>query len=345
MRFALHAAAAAALAFTLPAAHAVSAATCAGLKSGSYVALNAMDPDTSWRVNVLDINAETLVVTDREGSAQLTASTENCRFNLPNGGPLVVSKKGLFLARGNDGTPFMAVGMPVQTAALKKLVGTWNFMRQETEAGVSSTYNGVATINSKGALAVAFCDAGGVSCGTPTTVGKLAVDPNGGYTLTSKDGNLERFFLNTLADGSKVAVGVSLSQSQNAMTVLAPQTARTLPAAGDKWGQWEVQQLGDTSIPDMASSTYKVLSVDAATSSFTRKRLENCRVETWTVNSGRTGLAQRPGGSFTDCTDGLKKKFSANLSMSLRESFGFGAFGWQPATGNGFFGLTVVKSK
>jgi hypothetical protein len=343
MRFALHAAAAAALAFTLPAAHAVSAATCAGLKSGPYVVMNAMDADTSWRVNLLDVNAETLEVTDREGTVQLTATAENCRFELPNGGPLVVSKKGLFLARGNDGTPFMAVGMPVQTAALKKLVGTWNFMRQETEAGVSSTYNGVATINSKGALAVAFCDAGGASCGTPTTVGKLAVDAAGGYTLTSKDGKTERFFLNTLTDGSKVAVGVGLSQ--NALTVLAPQTARTLPAAGDKWAQWEVQQLGDTSIPDMSSSSFKVLSVDAATNSFTRKRLENCRVETWTVNSGRVGLAQRPGGSYTDCSDGLKKKFSANLSMSLRESFGFGAFGWQPATGNGFFGLTVVKSK
>ena len=43
MRFVLHAAAVAALAVTLPAAHAASAATCAGFKSGTYVALNAME--------------------------------------------------------------------------------------------------------------------------------------------------------------------------------------------------------------------------------------------------------------------------------------------------------------
>ena len=345
MRFALHAAAAAALAFTLPAAHAASAATCAGFKSGTYVALNAMESDLSWRVNQLAFNADTLVLTDRDGDIPLTANAEHCSFTLPDGAPLVVSKKGLFLARPTDVRSYMVVGMPVQAAALKKMVGTWNFMRQETEAGVSSTYNGVVTVNSKGTLSVSFCDASGANCGTPATVGKLAEDPAGGYTLTAKNGKTERFFLNTLADGSKVAMGVSVDATLNALTVLAPQTARTLPAVGDKWAHWEVQQLGDTSVPDMNSSTYKVLSVDAATNSFTRKRLENCRVETWTVNSGRTGLAQRPGGSFTDCTDGLKKKFPPNLSMSLRESFGIGASGWQPATGTSFFGVNIVKSK
>ena len=323
---------------------AVSAANCSGLKSGSYAVMNPQDPDPAWRVNIISVNAETLVVTDREGDVQLTAGSEPCAFKLPQGGgDLVVSKKGVVMVRGTWGTDeWWSVGLPLKKATVADTVGDWNFIRQETNGGTAVTANGVVSVAPDGSFTVSDCLPDGSSCSAAQPVGTMKKFSDGGLKATMTDGGVERFFLASQNDGSKLMIGVGLDH--DAITVLAPVRQLGLPTSGEKFAHWQVQRGRNGVLSGLESASFKVLSVDPATQGFTRKNLQTCRVEAWSVNQGRDGVSRRPGGSFTDCSDGQVKTFSPNLSLSLRDSFGVSAYGWQTPT-SGFFGVSIVKGK
>lgn len=341
----LRASVAAVLALAAPlSALAASATTCSGLKSGTYAFMNPQDSDPAWRVNLVTVDAVALTATDREGTIQLTADAESCHFKLPSGGgDVVVSKKGVVLVRGaGGGDDWWSVGLPVKKARVDDVVGNWNFIRQETRDGSIGTGNGVATIAADGAFTVAACQPGGGGCAATEAGGTVKKVADGGLKITNLDGGVERFFLATQADGSKLMIGVGLDH--DAMTVMAPVNAVGLPTAGEKYAHWQVQRGSDGLLSALDSASFKVLSVDEGAQTYTRKNLLNCRVETWAVNQGRDGFNRRPSGTYTDCADGQQKSYSANLALALRNSWGISAFGWQGASSS-FFGISVVKAK
>jgi len=75
--------------------------------------------------------------------------------------------------------------------------------------------------------------------------------------------------------------------------VATKQTERKLPATGDVTKLHSLTIDGQGTASAITDSTYTVLSVDASAQSFTRQRQQDARMETFDVNSPRTGLAYR----------------------------------------------------
>lgn len=322
------------------ASHAATAPTCAGLSSGPYVVLNTQETDPAWRADLITIDAKKLVITDFDGSkTKFTADAENCSFTTSKGVVVKVSAlSGIFMAQTPDKTP--AVGVPVQAVKLKQLVGTWNFMRQEKDVdGVFYTYNGLLKINAKGELAVSLCDATGATCGKFKTVSTITANPAGGFTITNLDGTVERGFALVKADGSTMMITGGIDTTS--MTVGMPVKAKSLPNVGDVWGSWEMKVGANGAASDMATSSYTVTATDPVAGTFTRQRAEDCIVDTWHINSGRSGMNQRPAAGFTRC-DGSTGTYSNNLAMHMREAFGFGVYGWDSASTR-YFGYSIAR--
>ena len=317
------------------------AAGCAGLKSGGYVVLNPLDSDPSWRVNLLDVNADTLVVTDRAGSVQLSATADKCRYTTPEGTQLMVSRRGVLFVRGGDavGQPFWGVGMPVQALTLKQIAGTWNVAQQETTDTTSYSTNAVATVNAKGAFAWGGCDARGANCVDPSRRGTLTPNAEGGFDLKfnkSEGGGLQRFFGLRLTDGSRLLLGVGIDHRM--LVVMTAQQPLSLPTVGEREGRWESGHSGLSSFGTVTASTYEVVGVDPVAGSYQRKRLENCRVDALSVNDGHVGVAFRAAGTYVDCTDGVTRSFANTLFMPAG-SLGFGTFTAAP----GSMGMYIVR--
>jgi hypothetical protein len=317
------------------------AGACPGLKSGSYAVLNPLDADPAWRVNLVDIDADTLVVTDRAGSVQLTATADKCRYTTPEGTQLMVSRRGVLVLRGGDaiGQPFWAVGLPVQALTLKQIAGTWNVAQQETTDTISYSTNAVATINAKGAFSWGSCDVRGANCDDPSKRGTLSPNAEGGFNLRfnkSEGKGLQRFFGLRLTDGSRLLLGVGIDHRM--LVVMTAQQALSLPALGETEARWETSHSGVASFGVVTPSTYEVVGVDAVAGSYQRKRLENCRVDALKVNDGHTGVAFRAAGTYVDCNDGVTRSFGNVLFMPAG-SLGFGTFTSAP----GSTGLYVVR--
>jgi hypothetical protein len=324
-------------------AQAAGAAGCTGFKSGTYVALNANEPEPQWRAHVLQFDAATLVVTDAEGAKQLSASDSKCAFTTPDGNPLVVSKAGVFMARLASENA-MIVGIPVQDVALGKLAGVWNYVRTERfDDQLFHTANGLVTIQRNGKLQAQQCTADGTDCGAPINVGVLTPHPQGGFDLVKSDSTIsDRMFFLRNKDGQMMMAGVGMARA--ALTFAAPVQSLALPTVGDKSAIWDMS-FGPNGLPSsLGSAELKILSVDAANSSYTRKRLSDCRRDSWTVNHLHVGMAFRRAGSFKRC-DGSTGSFGNNLAMPLRSGFGISAYGWESTNDAEarFFGLSIQQ--
>ena len=321
-------------------AQAASAANCPGLTSGAYVALNTQETDPAWKVDLLTIDAKKLLITESDGSkTQLTAGSELCAFSTAKGVLLKVANvSGIFMVQTLNAQP--VVGLPVQAVKLKQLVGTWNFMRQEKDTdGVFYTLNGLMKINAKGQLSVSLCDASGTTCGKFKATSTVAANPAGGFTLTNTNGGTERGFALAKADGTLMMVTAGIDTT--AMTVGMPTTAKTLPNVGDGWSAWEMKVGANGAAAAIATSTYPVTQTDAVAGTFTRQRAEDCIVDTWHINSGRPGLNERPAAGYTKC-DGTTGTYNNNLAMHMRETFGFGVYGWDSASAR-YFGYMIAR--
>jgi hypothetical protein len=333
------------LALTLgsPVAQAAGAAGCKGFKSGTYVALNAHETDDVWRANIIDFNADTLTVTDADGTTQLSAAAQTCAFTLPSGDPLVVSPAGVFTAR-LSADQAMVLGLPMQSVSLAKLAGTWNYLRNYRQDGLWHTTNGQLTIKRNGTFSAGSCAADGGNCSAPKVIGTLSVNPAGGLDLTEPDGLTNRLFALRNKDGKMMLAGVGVGVGEAALTLASPSLPLDLPAVGDKWAIWDLSA-GPSGQPGaLSTSSFKVLSVDTVAGSYTRKRLEDCRRDSWSLNHGRDGVAFRDLTPFQRC-DGSTGTANKSLALSLRQGFGLTAYGWESTdeTEARYFGLSISQ--
>jgi hypothetical protein len=159
--------------------------------------------------------------------------------------------------------------------------------------------------------------------------------------LTQRDGSTARLFGMKNGD-ARMMMGVDMSM--DAFTVLAPVTARTLPTVGDTWSNWDLS-VSDTGVPStIGSASFRVVSVDATANTFRRKRLDDCVIQPWAINTGRTGLQHRAAGASRNCAD-QRVTFGNNLVMPLTEAYGFSVYGWeaQDATQSTYFGISIRR--
>jgi hypothetical protein len=319
-------------------AQAAGTARCAGLKSGNYAILNPVAIDLGSRAVVVGFDASTL--TFSSGDA-LTPSTDTCAFTLFDGGSLYASKSGVFAALPKSNNSNLVVGFRPVTMTLRQIAGAWNFIEQSVDGGKLHTHNGVIDIARNGDVKVTACDANGANCAATGQVPKLVVNPLGGFDLTNSTGVIARIFASKAADRTKLLASVSVEPAGRSFFFASPVVTNTLPTVGAQWSIWDFTNASNGVASGPAISSFTVTSVDPANSSFTRIRAEDCRIDSFKINSGRTGMSFRPAGSFTKCTGGTAN-FGNFLTLPLRESFGFTPYGYESAT-NSFLGISIQR--
>ena len=324
LRYILSLAAACALPIS---AQAASAAGCKAFKSGAYVGLQPMDELGADRVITgISIDAVKLIVKTPSGKFRLKATADKCAYTTPEGDLLVVAPSGLLLVDQQTMGTF-AMLLPAQTTALKSLAGNWNFLNQvQEDDAVRHTYNGIVKVSPAGKVTLGGCDPLGGTCEPPQYLDTLRVNPDGGFDLVNSDGSRLRLFAMKAKGGSLMIVGTNLDRQ--AFLVGSPAVAKNLPALGEKWGIWDMTVPGRGGTLPLTVSSFKITAVDPDAQTYTRKRTEDCRVDSLAINSGRQGMIYRPAGNFTRC-DGSGGSFGDALLLSLRESFGIVVGGWE----------------
>lgn len=322
---------------------------CAGLKSGTYVALNAQDSDPDWKINKLTLDTATKTLTDREGSHRFVKGTEACSFVIkPSNTPFVVAKSGIIVARTTDSNQMVLV-LPLQNEPLSKLKGVWNYVLQtRADDKLLHIGNGQIEVKSTGRVNVSNCNAEGSTCSTFTRLGQGSVHPDGGYLLTEPDGSTSRLFSVRGANGQRMMVAVGMpTASGDSQTLVVMGQAQTVstPAVNTSYAQWDITQSPAGVVSALGSSSLTVTAADSTAGTFTRVRASDCRVENWQVNHGRTGMAYRNRTSYTDCATHTTKTTNKNLSLGLSQNFGFNAFGWESTVSSEarYFGFAVRK--
>lgn len=282
-------------------------ATCAGLRTGEYFLAG---PGTATATSVT-IDADALTLTQKfaantvsatavASTVLLTPTDENCRFALKDVPiSVLVSKLGVsvLMQTPNDvPTGFPMFMVPVQQLPLSDLAGDWNAVAVALGSGSAPTSRSTFTLDANGKMtAAASCNDDNVC--TPWDAASLP------SFVKQADGS----FLASGANGSTVAIafkstdGVvsAVVSDQGSLMVASKQVVRTLPAVGSKNAYWDYVAFSDGSVNFSRAST-EILSTDPVNNIYTRKRIEDGRVDAWKLNVPATGLRYRAKSSNAD---------------------------------------------
>ncbi|MGH8784340.1 MAG: hypothetical protein ACREYA_04520 [Cupriavidus necator] len=316
------------------------AASCAGLRSGIYRALDL----TSGHTELTRIDATALTVTYLSDNAveSLTAQG-SCQFTIDGAEPerLLVSKSGVTVVRdeASAAQPTVTLLLPEQTLPVSELAGTWNVLIYE-RASAGQPYRPGAvtlTLNAAGEFKAGMDCAGISACvAWDALPGPITADSRGGFKFTEVDGNVTRVFAFKAADGQ-----LSLYMLDNiGFAVAAKQQPLSLPAVGLVRHFWDVSIGGTGYAAAIAEIANEVTTVDAAAQRYTRQRPSDGRMDTWEINKPRPGLSYRAASTTTTNTGTV---------LNLAEAIGMGL----PGTGvsvytsvaatQSFFGFSVSK--
>ena len=270
-------------------------ATCAGLRTGDYLAATPMGVMTVQ----IDATALTLSQSNGQGgtlSIPLTPiSSEACRFSTSVQGTvsdIQVAPSGVALVRnvttqgGVAALPTMIV--PAQALSLADLAGSWNALGFESNGGTYLPTRTKLTFGTDG-KAVAGADCTGLDSCTAWAANELpalTAQPGGGFALTDINGTAYvAAFKGT--DGLVTAV----ISNASGLILATKQAVRPMPVVGAKNAYWDLTVFGDLSVNTIAAST-EITAVDAATSTYSRKRNDG-RTDTWVQNKPVAGLRYR----------------------------------------------------
>ncbi|GJG94715.1 hypothetical protein [Cupriavidus pauculus] len=269
--------------------------TCAGLRTGDYVATTPVGVQTAH----VDATALTLTQNDGQGGTLnvqfVPVGNEACRFSASVMGSvsdIQVSQSGVMVVRNVSNQanqrflPTMIV--PAQALTLTDLAGNWNALGFETDSGPYVPTRIKMTIGADG-KATTGADCTGVdncSSWAANELPALSAVSGGGFKLTDSTGTAYvAAFKGT--DGVVTAV----IATANGLIVGSTQGARALPVVGTKNSYWDLTMFNDLTVNTDTAST-EIQSVDAATNSYTRKRNDG-RVDTWVQNKPANGLRYR----------------------------------------------------
>ncbi|WP_066740631.1 hypothetical protein [Cupriavidus sp. D384] len=281
--------------------------TCSGLRTGDYLAATPVGVLTAH----VDATKLTLTQPDGQGgtlSVQLVPIPQQaCRFSALSGGAvsdIQVSPAGVMLVRNvpSQGGPSLLPNLvvPAQSLSVADLAGNWSALGFETNGGIYQPTRVKLTFDADGkALAGADCT-GLTSCTSwaANELPRLSAQPGGGFALTDSNGTAYvAAFKGT--DGQVTAV----ISSASGLIVGAKQVVRPMPVVGAKNSYWDLTVFGDLSVNVGAGAT-EITSVDAATSTYTRKRNDN-RVDTWEQNKPADGLRYRGPSNDTTAREGI----------------------------------------
>ena len=315
--------------------------TCAGLRSGSYRALNPNETDPAWANHVFTFDAGTLTVKFFDGTSTVLTDAGSCAFTINDGTKLMVSKSGAIvaLAAVSATQTEASVVIPEQTIPVSELAGSWNVLSYErdTAGALLKPSTATVTLDATGAF-TAGSDCVGLSVCTAWTSlpGKLTAGAGGGFQFTDTDGNTHKLFAFKTADG-QLSLYV-LDANNMGFSIAAKQLAVALPEVGvvNKFWDFSIGSGGYAST--VTDTTTTVQAVDTTAASYTRVRAFDGRVDGFSINKPRDGLRYRAAGSSAT-TSGGTVNYSEIIVMPL-PSTGLSVYVSAGANQN-FFGVSV----
>ena len=320
------------------------AATCAGLRSGRYRAINPSEPNPKWANHVFQFNADTLKATFWDATSATLVDKGGCSFTDGGTTQLLVTKSGVMIARDTPtATPTqtaVSVILPEQTIALSELAGTWNAMGyvRNSALGPLKPSNAVFTLSATGQFS-AGSDCLGVSPCTVWTAmpGNVTAGAAGGFEFSDGVATYKVFAFKA-ADGQLSLY--LLEPNGSGFSVAAKQQALSLPTVGTVNSAWNFTINSTGYASTLGEIAAKVTAVDTVAQSFTRERASDGLIDSFHINNPRNGLRHRPAGSSLD-KFGATVTFSEIISMALPGT-GIGVYSSVAANQN-FFGVSINK--
>jgi hypothetical protein len=318
------------------------AATCAGLRSGSYRALNPNESDPAWADHVFTFDAATLTAKFFDASTMTLADEGNCVFSANAGASkLLVSKSGAIISldAASSTTNVVSLVLPEQSLPVSELAGTWNVLSYERASVGASLKPSIATftLDATGKFTAGSDCVGLAACTAWSSLpGNVVMNDAGGFQFTDSDGAVYKVYALKTTDGH-VSLYV-LDANNMGFSVAARQQAQALPEVQAVNKFWDLSIGAGGYAGAAVDTTMTILSVDAATSSFTRTKASDGRVDGFSVNKPRDGLRYRAAGS-SPLTNGGTTNFSEIVAMQLP---GTGlSVNVSVAANQSFFGISV----
>lgn len=318
------------------------AATCAGLRSAAYRALDPRAATLALAATRVTVDAKALTYAAAGAQTKTLKDEGACQFSMDNGASrLYVAPSGLALLAAPDAQQVLrsTVLVPEQDVPLAAMEGSWNVMfygHDDEDIVTNGVGTSVHVINAKGEVTAGSDCLGLAACVSWTprpTVDNWVADANGGYA----NGDSTRLFPFTGANGQVVWFGVQVdAQGRSLIAVAAKQQALSLPTVGQVDKFWDAS-MTFAGLVAPVDTQMTVKTVDAATKSYTRERASDARVDGFTIDQPRNGLRYRAAGSSQTPTG--VKRFSANLVMPL-PGLGFTVNG--SPDGSDSFGVSIT---
>ncbi|SPA53027.1 conserved hypothetical protein [Cupriavidus taiwanensis] len=273
------------------------AASCAGLKTGKYHVIGL----GSAAAEAGDLDAAALKLQVGNETVPFTAvANEDCRFTVPgaNGttNTVMVAKSGIALAVPPAGpmSDLPTLLLPAQAVALAELAGDWNGLGMERDnSGTPYVSRRVSfSIDAAGKLTKGADCSGVNTCEAwlPEELPTLSVNADGSFKISDSFGSQLAYAFK----GTDGQVTVVISHDDGFM-LAAKQVVRPLPVVGATNSYWDTVMFGGL-VPTLQNAgtwSTVVTGVDAQTGSYTRKRVEDGRLDSWKVNSPANGLRYR----------------------------------------------------
>jgi len=315
--------------------------SCAGLRSGSYRALNANESDPAWANHVFTFDATTLTAKFFDASTATLVDEGNCVFSIDTVTKLLVSKSGAIVALDavSDTQNEVSIIIPEQTIALSELAGTWNVLSFEraTAGAALKPSTAMFTLDAAGKFTADSECAGLAACTARTSLpGNVVANEAGGFTFTDSEGASYKVYALKTTDGQLSLY--LLNANGLGFSVAARQQALALPEAQAVNKFWDLSIGGSGYAGTVTDTTTTIQSLDTATSSFTRVRASDGRVDGFSVNKPRDGLRYRAAGSSAT-TSGGTVNYSEIIIMPLPGT-GLGTY-VSVAANQSFFGISV----
>ncbi|WP_454726241.1 MULTISPECIES: hypothetical protein [Cupriavidus] len=286
-------------------------ATCAGLRTGKYFGMRV------GYLAPLSVDADALTLTDNSVLRNVVSANivnpvwplapvtgDACRFDITGADySLLVAKSGMALMIPSTGTTAAPNGLPrlvvpAQQLPLADLAGDWNAVAFQSADG-GNTYGTARltfTLDANGKMtAASTCnDDNACTAWGAADLVTLTANNDGSFTATDTTGSGQV----AAFKGTDGLVSAVISQSSG-LIVATKQVVRALPVAGATNSYWDYVAFADRS-SQLATASTKIISVDPKTNTYTRNRLNDNRVDTWTQNVPANGLRYRAKSSVAD---------------------------------------------
>lgn len=289
------------------------AASCAGLRSGKYHLVGLSYPSGT----IAEVDASALTITQKSSfaadapsgsSVTLTPdAAEACRFTVSSGGSVttvLMSKSGVGLAVPAAPMPNPGVAMliPAQSLTLADLAGNWNGLGYEREDAGSPLKPSRVTLSlDADGKATAGADCTGINSCESWPAAELptfSAIGNGIFGFNDLYASAQPVYTFKGTDGQMMAV----IPHEDGFMIFSKQVDRALPAVGYSNAYWDnaVMYLppagGGTPVLTFTGTekwSTVVESADAQTGIYTRKRVEDGRLDSWKQNVPAPGLRYR----------------------------------------------------